>query len=102
MQDFEFDEFLPSKDVYEVVHHVIRADELSFFHVQRRFGPSWWIFSVSEGVDKLIGQIGYCDLIRFLKWEKKLQIKGSRIVKFSAASHSIDLARELSTLFSYV
>lgn len=99
MKDFEFDEYVNLDHRFDIRHHVISADELCRFHLQRRFGSSWWLYKLVDGNKIEIGKIDGTDLLRFLKWLNMRQIKGSALVEFSSVSHSIDLLKDLSELY---
>ncbi len=100
---FKFDEFKISLDWYDTVHHTINDGDFTYFKLDRRFGPSWWLYGMKT-VDKPtyhwetteIGQIREGDLARFIEWAKDEH--GNRIIEVHMISGSFDLFAEVGKL----
>ena len=70
---FKFDEFKPCLDWYTTEHHIINWGDYNYFKLDRRFGPSWWLYGMKlienpyHWEEKEIGEIYEGDLRRFIE-----------------------------------
>lgn len=73
---FKFDEYKSCLDWYTTEPHVINWDDYNYFKLDRRFGPSWWLYGMKfienpyHWEEKEIGKICEDDLRRFIEWAK--------------------------------
>ena len=102
---FEFKEFKPCLDWYETINHVINYNDYEYFKLDRRYGPSWWLYGKKlieeptyHWVEIEIGQISESDLPRFINWAKTEY--GSRIIDIHMLSGSFDIFEEIVKLIS--
>lgn len=101
-ESFKFDEFKPCLDWFETIHHTINDDDFTYFKLDRRYGPSWWLYGMKfDNLDfrweeKEIGEISVRDLLRFIEWAKDEH--GNRIINIHMISSSFDLFAEVGKL----
>ncbi len=93
----------PCLDWYEVINVEIKPTDFCYFHLERRFGPSWWLTGYNlvhnpkyEWVSKELGEISSSDLLDFIKWCKT--DNGSRITDISVISGNFDIFNEIKKL----
>ena len=93
---FEFKSIVPCYDWYDEIHHKINQDDYIYFKLERRFGPSWWLYGMKtveepdyHWEETEIGEIYNCDLYRFIEWAKMKE--GSRIIDVHMISGDFDI-----------
>ena len=100
---FEFDENKPCLDWFITERHIINDEDYTYFKLERRYGPSWWLIGMKT-VDEpayhweetVIGRIFDGDLARFIEWAKTTY--GNRIVNINVLSGSFDIFAEVGKL----
>lgn len=101
-EPFEYDENVPCLDWYTTKHHIINDKDFTYFKLDRRFGPSWWLYGMKfdenncRWEEKEIGEIYDGDLRRFIEWAKTDH--GSRIISVHMICGSFDLFAEVGKL----
>ena len=100
---FEFDQTVLTLDWFDTIHHVIDDDDYTYYKLDRRFGPSWWLYGMKTVVNPTyhweeteIGEISYADLIRFVEWAKTE--RGSKIVDIHMLCGSFDIFNEIGSI----
>ena len=99
---FRFDEFKPCLDWYTTKHHIINWGDYNYFKLDRRFGPSWWLYGMKlienpyHWEEKEIGEIYEGDLRRFIEWAKAEH--GSKIININMICGSFDIFNEVGKL----
>lgn len=99
---FKFDEFKPCLDWYTTEHHIINWGDYNYFKLDRRFGPSWWLYGMKlienpyHWEEKEIGEIRESDLRRFIEWAKTEH--GSKIININMICGSFDIFNEVGKL----
>lgn len=100
---FTFKYFKPCLDWYEVINVEIKPTDYYYFHLERRFGPSWWVIGCNlvkepkyEWVNKELGEISPSELVDFIKWCETEN--GSRITQINVISGSFNIFNEIKKL----
>lgn len=102
---FIFQSVEPCLDWFSYKKHEIKEEDYTYFKLNRRYGPSWWLYGMKT-VDEPtyhweeteIGEISNADLSRFIEWAKTEH--GSRIVKVDMISSSFDVFAEIGNLLN--
>lgn len=106
---FEFSYTMPLLDWFETIKVKINPEDYYYFRLERRFGPSWWLYG-SNPVDEPnyhwedteLGQLGFDDsddeVKRFIEWAKTGS--GSRIIEIKTISGSFDIFKEIERVLS--
>lgn len=108
-EPFVFTYTKPLLDWYETIKVEIKPEDYYYFHLERRFGPTWWLVGCNP-VDKPnyhweykdLGEIGSeisnYDVKRFIEWAKC--DNGSRITRINVISGSFDIFKEIEKIFN--
>ena len=103
-EPFVFTDIKPCLDWFTMEKVTINPDDYTYFRLNRRYGPSWWIYGMKtvetpdyHWEETELGEICEADLMRFIEWAK-YKDGGSRIVKINMISGSFNIFDELSKL----
>lgn len=108
-EPFVFTYTKPLLDWYETIKVEIKPEDYYYFHLERRFGRTWWLVGCNP-VDKpnyhwentVLGEIGTeisnYDVKRFIEWAKT--DGGSRITQINVISGSFDIFKEIENIFN--
>lgn len=95
-KSFEFTSIVPCLDWYDEVHHTIKENDYTYFKLDRRYGPSWWLYGMKivekphyHWEETEIGEIRDGDLHRFIEWAKTEY--GNRIIDIHMLSGAFDI-----------
>ena len=105
-EPFEFSYTVPVLDWYDIVKVKINPEDYYYFHLERRYGPSWHLIGCNP-IDeypywksKDLGCLGYegrdGDVKRFIEWAKTKN--GSRITQISTLCGSMDIFKAIQKL----
>lgn len=102
-ENFKFIWLKSCLDWFEQKTIELEEETYTYYKIQRRFGPSWWIIGINfVGEHKYhreeteIGEIIACDLKRFMDWCKI--DGGSKIIEISAIGGNFDIIEEIKKL----
>ena len=107
-EPFVFEYTRPLLDCYETIKVENKPEDYYYFHLERRFGPTWWLVGCNP-VDKPsyhwehkeLGEIGSeisnYYVKRFVEWAKT--DNGSRITQINVISGSFDIFKEIEKIF---
>ena len=102
-ENFKFIWLKPCLDWFEQKTIELEEETYTYYKIQRRFGPSWWITGINfvekpkyHREETQIGEISACDLKKFIDWCKTEG--GSKIIEISAISGNFDIIEEIKKL----
>lgn len=103
-ESFRFTYTVPSLDWYATIAVKIDPDEYTYFRLERRFGPSWWLIAMKYTDDdsgnywteKQVGELRGSDLYRFIEWAKSPW--GSKIIEVKAISGEFNIIDDIADI----
>ena len=102
-EPFVFSSIVPCLDWYEEKKHTVNDGDFIYFKLDRRFGPSWWLYGMKtveepnyHWEETEIGEISSGDLIKFIEWSKSEY--GNRIINIHMICGDFDIFKEVAKL----
>ncbi len=103
-EPFFFTYTKPSLDWYETFNMQIAPDDYTYFRLERRFGPSWWLIGMvyeddDEGpawIETELGELVGSNLYSFIEWAKTPW--GSKIIEVKAISGEFNIIDDIADI----
>lgn len=104
-EPFIFTYTVPSLDWYDIIKVEIGPDDYTYFRLERRFGPSWWLIGMvyeddpENGpcwIEKELGQLVGLHLYAFIEWAKSPW--GSKIIEVKALSGEFNIIDDIADI----
>lgn len=107
-EHFCFSYNTPTLDWYTTIKVSINWDDYSYFKIERRYGPSYWVlgFKKSENTKPIqidLGEISKYDLVKFIKWCEYSPFDtyiSSKLIGFSVISTSMNITDMINDIYT--
>lgn len=101
-EPFVFEYTVPCMDWYYTENVVIHEGDFTYFRIERRYGPSWWVIGLKYDQknlawsEKQLGEMNDAQLKKFIKWAKNET--GSNIIDVKAISGNCNIIEDILKL----